>query len=51
MSSKLFDKIYGCLAGSRVGSAMGAPPEGWSMEKIAEKYGVIMVEGNGASES
>lgn len=41
MSSKLFDKIYGCLAGSRVGSAMGAPPEGWSMEKIAEKYGVL----------
>ncbi len=41
MSSKLFDKIYGCLAGSRVGSAMGAPPEGWSMEKIAETHGVL----------
>ena len=41
MSSKLFDKIYGCLAGTRVGSAMGAPPEGWSMEKIAETYGVL----------
>lgn len=41
MTSKLFDKIYGCLAGSRIGSAMGAPPEGWSMTRIAEKYGVL----------
>jgi ADP-ribosylglycohydrolase len=41
MTSKLFDKIYGCLAGSRIGSAMGAPPEGWSMERITETYGVL----------
>ncbi len=41
MSSRLFDKIYGCLAGSRIGSAMGAPPEGWSMEKIAATFGVL----------
>jgi ADP-ribosylglycohydrolase len=37
----LFDKIYGCLAGSWIGSAMGAPVEGWSMQKIADTYGVL----------
>ena len=36
---KLFDKIYGCLAGSRIASAMGAAVEGWDMDRIAEKYG------------
>jgi len=41
MTSKLFDKIYGCLAGSRIGSAMGAPTEGWSMERIVETHGVL----------
>ena len=39
--SGLFDKIYGCLAGSRAGSAMGAAVEGWSMDKIAKKYGIF----------
>jgi len=37
----LFDKIYGCLAGSRIGSAMGAAVEGWDMDRIAEKYGIF----------
>ncbi|HOK46284.1 MAG TPA: ADP-ribosylglycohydrolase family protein, partial [Bryobacteraceae bacterium] len=37
----LFDKIYGCLAGSFIGSAMGVAVEGFSREKIAEKYGVL----------
>jgi len=37
----LFDKIYGCLAGSRIASAMGAAVEGWDMERIAKKYGVF----------
>ena len=37
----LFDKFYGCLAGSRVASAMGAAVEGWGMDKIAETYGVF----------
>jgi len=37
----LFDKIYGCLAGSRIGSAMGAAVEGWDMDKIANKYGIF----------
>lgn len=37
----LFDKIYGCLAGSRIASAMGAVVEGWDMDKIVNKYGVF----------
>jgi ADP-ribosylglycohydrolase len=37
----LFHKIYGCLAGSRIGSAMGAAVEGWDMDRIAKKYGVL----------
>jgi ADP-ribosylglycohydrolase len=37
----LYDKIYGCLAGSRIGSAMGAAVEGWSIERIEERYGVL----------
>ena len=36
----LYDTIYGCLAGSRIGSAMGAAVEGWSAARIAEHYGV-----------
>lgn len=39
--SVLFDKIFACLAGSRIGSAMGAAVEGWDMERIAAKYGVF----------
>lgn len=39
--NRLLDKIFGCLAGSNIGSAMGAAVEGWSMEAIAEKYGVL----------
>ena len=37
----LFDKIYGCIAASNIGSAMGAGVEGWSTEKIIEKFGVL----------
>jgi ADP-ribosylglycohydrolase len=37
----LFDKIYGCLAGSRIASAMGAAVEGWDMDRITKKYGVF----------
>ena len=37
----LFDKIYGCLSGSRIASAMGAAVEGWDMDRIAKKYGVF----------
>jgi len=37
----LRDKFFGCIVGCHVGSAMGAPCEGWSYERIEEKYGVI----------
>ena len=39
--SGLQDRIFGCIAGSRMGSAFGAPVEGWSVEKIKAKYGVL----------
>lgn len=35
----LRDKFRGCIAGSWIGSAMGAPVEGWPREKIAAAYG------------
>jgi len=37
----LYEKIYGCLAASRVGSAMGAAVEGWMPERIQREYGVL----------
>jgi ADP-ribosylglycohydrolase len=37
----LYEKIYGCLAASRVASAMGAAVEGWSPERIQEAYGFV----------
>ena len=37
----LRDKFFGCLAGAHIGSAMAAPVEGWSWEKIQEKYGTL----------
>lgn len=37
----LKDKIQGCIAGSWIGSAMGAPVEGWSPERIREVYGLL----------
>lgn len=37
----LFEKVYGCLAGSRVASAMGAAVEGWHADKIAAEYGFL----------
>jgi ADP-ribosylglycohydrolase len=38
---RLFDRLYGCLAGVYIGSAMGVPVEGWSMERVAKEYGVL----------
>jgi len=35
----LRDKFEGCIAASWVGSAMGAPVEGWPAQKIRETYG------------
>jgi ADP-ribosylglycohydrolase len=37
----LFDKIYGCIAASRIGSSMGTLTEGWSVARIKEVYGVV----------
>jgi len=37
----LKDRFLGCIAGSWIGSAMGAAVEGWTREKIAGTYGVL----------
>jgi ADP-ribosylglycohydrolase len=37
----LKQKIRGCIAGSWVGSAMGAAVEGWSRERIQQTYGTF----------
>ena len=39
--ANLFDKIYGCIAASRIGSSMGTLTEGWSVARITEVYGVV----------
>ena len=39
--AKLYNKIYGCIAASHIGSAMGATVEGWDKERIFEKYGIL----------
>lgn len=39
--NRLQDKFRGCIAASWVGSAMGAPVEGWSPERIQDVYGVV----------
>jgi len=38
---KLRDKFYGCIAGTHIGSAMGAQVECWSHETIQKKYGIV----------
>lgn len=37
----LRDKFRGCIAGSWVGSAMGAVVEGWPREKVVQTYGKL----------
>ncbi|MGB9595832.1 MAG: ADP-ribosylglycohydrolase family protein [Candidatus Poribacteria bacterium] len=37
----LFEKIYGCISASHIGSSMGAAVEGWNKERIYEKYGIL----------
>lgn len=37
----LFEKIFGCIAASQIGSAMGVAVEGQSIEQIKNKYGVL----------
>ncbi len=39
--ANLHDRIYGCIAASRIGSSMGTLTEGWSVERIKEVYGVV----------
>ena len=39
--SFLYQKIYGCIAATRIGSAMGAPVEGWNIARITDTYGVL----------
>lgn len=39
--NRLLDKVFGCLAASNIGSAMGAAVEGWSKEAIAERHGLL----------
>ena len=41
MSASLREKVLGCMAGSQIGSAMGAAVEGWPYERVAAKYGVL----------
>lgn len=37
----LRDKFFGCIAGCHIGSAMGAPVEGWPYERIEKEYGLL----------
>jgi len=37
----LRDKFLGCIAGSWIGSAMGAVVEGWPQEKVKATYGTL----------
>lgn len=37
----LYDKVYGRLAASRVASAMGAPVEMSSLQRIRDTYGFV----------
>jgi len=37
----LRDKFFGCIAGVHIGSAMAAPVEGWSYDRIEAEYGTL----------
>jgi ADP-ribosylglycohydrolase len=37
----LRDKFFGCVAACHIGSAMGAPVEGWPYERIEREYGLL----------
>ncbi len=39
--ANLHDKIYACIAASRIGSSMGTLTEGWSVARITEVYGKV----------
>jgi ADP-ribosylglycohydrolase len=38
----LYDKIFGCIAGSRIASAMAVATEGWQYEEIDAKWGRLV---------
>ena len=35
------EKFFGCIAGCHIGSAMGAPVEGWPYERIEKEHGLL----------
>jgi ADP-ribosylglycohydrolase len=37
----LREKFFGCIAGCHIGSAMGAPVEGWPYERIEKEHGLL----------
>jgi ADP-ribosylglycohydrolase len=37
----LREKFFGCIAACHIGSAMGAPVEGWPYERIEKEYGLL----------
>lgn len=39
--ASLYEKIYGCIAASHIGSSMGAVVEGLDKSRIFEKYGIL----------
>ncbi len=39
--SVLEDRVLGCLAASQIGSAMGAPVEGWDWRRVEERHGFL----------
>lgn len=41
VSVSLREKFFGCIAGCHIGSAMGAPVEGRSWERIEKEYGTL----------
>ena len=40
-TSRLYDKVMGCLYGGAVGDALGAPAEWYLPDQIQERYGYI----------
>ncbi|MHB1036286.1 MAG: ADP-ribosylglycohydrolase family protein [Pirellulales bacterium] len=40
-AANLREKIFGCIAGCHIGSAMAAPVEGWSWQRIEENHGLL----------
>jgi len=37
----LREKFFGCIAGVHLGSAMAAPVEGWTWERIEREHGTL----------